>query len=181
MIDGLNQVENFETGTARIRWQKTNLNALLEDVVDSYQEEAQEMGTTLGITNPDYPISIQCDTAKLKVAIGNIVKNGFVFSDPEQNVQVGLCKLSGYAHISIADSGIGIEAEKLHRIFDRFYQVESHLTRTHGGMGLGLSVSKAIIESHGGHLWVESTLGEGSTFTILLPTEELDNKSQTQR
>jgi signal transduction histidine kinase len=178
IIEGLSQVENFDSGTVRIRWQTSNLNALLEEIVHSYHDEAQDLGITLGITVPETPINIQCDAAKLKVAIGNIFKNGLVFSDQGQNVQIGLRKLSGFAHISIIDSGIGIATEHLHRIFDRFYQVEPHLTRTHGGMGLGLPVSKAIIESHGGHIWVESELGKGSTFTILLPVEEIDEAFQ---
>jgi len=141
IIDGLNQVENYDSGTVRMRLQNANLSDLLGEVVDSYQGIAQELGIQLGITMPERPIQIQCDTAKLKVALGNIIENGLVYSNQGQSVQVGLCKLAGYAHVSIADSGIGIAAENLHRIFDRFYQVEPHLTRTHGGMGLGLSVS----------------------------------------
>ncbi len=169
IIDRLNQAGNFETGNARIRWQKTDLNALLESVVNSFQGEAQERDMSLGITLPEKPIFIHCDAAKLGVAIGNIIKNGLIFSDEGQNVQVGLHKLPGHAHITVVDSGIGILIEDFQRIFERFYQVEPHLTRTRGGMGLGLSVTKAIVESHGGHIWVESTLGEGSAFTILLP------------
>jgi two-component system sensor histidine kinase VicK len=113
---------------------------------------------------------IQCDTAKMRMAISNIIKNAIIFSNPGQTVQISLRKLPGHVRIEIADSGIGIATEDLHRIFQRFYQVEDHLTRRHGGMGLGLAVSKEIIESHGGQIWVESTLGVGSTFTILLPT-----------
>jgi signal transduction histidine kinase len=64
---------------------------------------------------------------------------------------------------------VGIPAKDLSRIFDRFYQVESHLTRKHGGMGLGLSVAKAMIEMHGGRIWAESVEGKGSRFTIILP------------
>jgi signal transduction histidine kinase len=170
IIDRLSQVKSFESGTAQIRWQKTNLNKLLKSVVNSFQEEAQERAISLGVTLPEKPISVHCDSAKLSVAIGNVIKNGLVFSDEGQKVQIGLHKLPGHAHISIVDSGIGIPSDAMHLIFERFYQVEPHLTRTRGGMGLGLSVSKAIVESHGGYIWVESILGEGSTFTILLPT-----------
>lgn len=170
IIDRLNQVENFEAGTARIRWQKTELNALLDSIVDSFQEEARERELNLGITIPEKPIYINCDAAKLGVAIGNVVKNGLVFSDAGQNVQVGLHRLPGHAHITVVDRGIGIPLDDFHRIFERFYQVEAHLTRSRGGMGLGLSVAKSIVESHRGHIWVESSLGEGSAFTILLPT-----------
>lgn len=172
IVDRLTQVENFETGTARIRWQKTELNTLLKAVVASFQDEAQSREVTLGYTIPQKPLYIYCDAAKLGVAIGNVVKNGLVFSDKGQDVQVGLHRLPGHAHITVVDSGIGIPLDDLQRIFERFYQVEPHLTRTRGGMGLGLSVTKSIVESHGGQIWVESILGKGSAFTILLPTKE---------
>ena len=172
IINRLSQANNFESGTARIRWQRTDLNLLLKSVMDSFQVEAHEREISLEFTIPEKPIYIHCDAAKLGVAIGNVVKNGLVFSDEGQNVQAGLHKLPGHARITVVDSGIGIPLNDLQRIFERFYQVEPHLTRTRTGMGLGLSVTKAIVESHGGHIWVESILGEGSAFTILLPTKD---------
>ncbi len=75
----------------------------------------------------------------------------------------------GYVKVSVIDDGIGIPAKDLPHIFDRFFQVESHLTRRHGGMGLGLSVAKVMIEMHGGRIWAESMEGKGSNFTFLLP------------
>ncbi len=171
IINSLSQVENFESGTASIRWQHIEVRSILQSVVRSYQEEAQERNIPMTTEIPAEPIQIYCDPAKLGVAIGNIIKNALVFSEKGQPVHISLEKLPGYVQITVADAGVGIPAEDLHRIFERFYQVEHHLTRSHGGMGLGLSVSKAIVESHGGQIWVESTLGEGSTFTILLPIE----------
>ena len=173
IIDRLNQVDNFQSGSARLHWQYYDLGKLLEGILQSFQEQAHEQRIKLEITLPQESIQIRCDPAKLSVAIGNVIRNALTFSKEGQPVYVGLHKLSGYAHISIADSGIGIPAKDLHQIFERFYQVEPHLTRKHGGMGLGLSVAKAVVESHGGQIWVESSLGEGSTFTILLPSEDL--------
>ncbi len=69
------------------------------------------------------------------------------------------------------DDGIGIPEKDLPHIFERFYQVESHLTRQHGGMGLGLSVAKVMVEMHGGEIWAESVLDKGSRFTFLLPLD----------
>ena len=71
---------------------------------------------------------------------------------------------------------MGIPAKDLAHVFERFYQVESHLTRKHGGMGLGLSVAKVMIEMHGGRIWAESTEGKGSTFTFLLPLNLKNNE-----
>jgi signal transduction histidine kinase len=78
---------------------------------------------------------------------------------------------SGFVRVVVEDDGVGIPAKDLPHVFERFYQVESHLTRKHGGMGLGLSVAKVMIELHGGRIWAESTEGKGSKFTFLLPLE----------
>ena len=72
----------------------------------------------------------------------------------------------------MTDDGIGIPAKDLVRVFERFFQVESHLTRRYAGMGLGLAVAKAMIELHGGRIWVESEEGKGSTFIFLLPVTQ---------
>jgi signal transduction histidine kinase len=170
IIDNLTHVTEFDSETARSRWQDVNLNKLLQSVVNSYQEPAQENQINIKINLPRKPIFIQCDAAKLSVAVGNVIKNGIIFSNAGQNILVSLHLLPGHAQISISDTGVGIPSKDIPLIFERFYQVESHITRSRGGMGLGLSVSKSIIESHGGYIWVESVLGKGSNFSILLPT-----------
>jgi len=79
-------------------------------------------------------------------------------------------KVSGGVEISIKDMGIGIARDNLEKIFSGFYQVEDHMTRTKGGMGLGLAIAKRIVEAHNGYIWAESGgLGEGSRFVFLLP------------
>jgi two-component system, OmpR family, sensor histidine kinase VicK len=170
IIDDLTRVTEFDSETTRIRWQDANLNKLLQSVVNSYEDFAQENQIKIKINLPQKPIFILCDAAKLSVAVGNIIKNGIIFSNATQYILVSLHLLPGHAQISISDSGIGIPSEDIHLIFERFYQVESQITRSRGGMGLGLSVSKSIVESHGGYVWAESVLGKGSTFSILLPT-----------
>ena len=171
IIESLNQVGSFQSGTARIRWEKADFRQLMEDVIEEFRTEAFERQVQIETEMPVGVIPVFCDAPKLGVAIGNVIKNALVFSNEGQAVNITLEKLPGHVRISVADRGIGIPAEDFHRIFERFYQVEAHLTRRHGGMGLGLSVTKAVVESHGGQIWVDSTVGEGSTFTILLPTE----------
>ena len=79
---------------------------------------------------------------------------------------------SGYIKVAVSDDGIGIPVKDLVRVFDRFFQVEGHLTRRSGGMGLGLAVAKSMIDLHNGRIWAESEEGKGSTFTFLLPIEK---------
>ena len=176
IIDNLNQARNFETGAASIRRQRISLNTLLENVVQPFRQETAERGIKFRLALPDDDIQMECEPDKMSQALGNVIKNAIVFSDVGDSVSVGLHKLRTFAMISVTDTGIGIPSNELSQIFERFYQVEHHLTRKHGGMGLGLTVSKAIIEAHGGQIWVESKVNEGSAFTILLPMKENNNE-----
>jgi signal transduction histidine kinase len=85
-------------------------------------------------------------------------------------VRVTAKTVNGHFAVSVADTGPGIPAEHQTRIFDQFHQVDSSITKAKGGTGLGLAIAKQIIEMHGGRIWVESTLGKGSTFQMELPT-----------
>jgi signal transduction histidine kinase len=88
--------------------------------------------------------------------------------------------VTGHARVSVTDDGIGIPAKDLSKVFERFFQVESHLTRRNTGLGLGLSVAKTMIELHGGRIWGESVEGEGSTFTFLLPVRPVHTNVSEQ-
>jgi two-component system phosphate regulon sensor histidine kinase PhoR len=101
--------------------------------------------------------------------LSNIVKNALQFSEPGGQVTIHLQEETGQYKVTVLDAGIGIPARDLPRVFERFFQVESHLTRHYGGMGLGLSVAKAMIELHGGRIWVESEEGKGSKFIFTVP------------
>ena len=91
------------------------------------------------------------------------------FTNTGGQVLVTAESVPGHVKVSVIDNGVGIPASDLPRVFERFFQVESHLTRRHGGMGLGLAVAKAMIEMHSGRIWAESVEGKGSNFTFLLP------------
>ena len=97
------------------------------------------------------------------------MRNAIAFSDEGGFVLVRAERLPGYVKVSVIDNGIGIPARDLPHIFERFYQVEAHNTRHHGGMGLGLSVARVMVKLHGGEIWVESMEGRGSNFTFMLP------------
>jgi two-component system sensor histidine kinase VicK len=116
------------------------------------------------------------DTSKLSIVLSNLVKNAITFSNEGSQVTVHGEQQNEFIKVAVKDQGVGVPAKDLSLIFERFYQVESHLTRKHGGMGLGLSVAKAMVEMHGGRIWADSVEGAGSTFTFLLP---VDLKSET--
>ncbi len=115
---------------------------------------------------------IDGDNVKINIALSNLVKNAIQFTEPGGAVKIIIEEDSGYIKIAVIDDGIGIPAKDLPRVFERFFQVETHLTRRYGGMGLGLAVAKAMVELHDGRIWAESEVGKGSTFTFLLPIHQ---------
>ena len=175
IIEELASINGYQTGSARFRIKTVPINALMEKICEQFQEQARQNNISLQSTLLMQEIQIEGDEEKLVIAFSNLIKNALIFTNPQGHVVVSLETLPGFIQISVEDDGIGIPENELHKIFDRFYQVQSHLTRKHGGMGLGLSAAKAMIEMHRGKIWVESTEGKGSKFTILLPITSQQN------
>jgi signal transduction histidine kinase len=169
IIEDLADVDNFQTGMAKIRRRPVAINRLIKDVVSSYQELARQRNVSLRADISKANMMIEGDAHKIRICLGNLVKNALTFTDPGDRVLVIAEQVPGYVKVSVMDNGIGIPEKDQQRIFDRFYQVESHLTRRHGGMGLGLAIARGMIEMHGGRLWVESVEGKGSNFQFILP------------
>lgn len=109
------------------------------------------------------------DPDRLKQLLVILADNAIKYTPDGGEVQLILRRAPGAAVISVSDTGIGIAAEDLPHIFDRFYRADKARSRDQGGTGLGLSIARWIAESHGGHISVESTLGRGSVFTVRLP------------
>jgi signal transduction histidine kinase len=172
IVENLADVDNYQTGSARVRNKQVSLTRIIEDVVLTFQDEAKSRNITLDAETGNSPNYIDADAVKINIAISNLVKNALQYTDPDGRVHITVGEDSGYLKVTVKDNGIGIPPRDLPRVFERFFQVETHLTRRHGGMGLGLSVAKAMIELHGGRIWAESGVGKGSTFTFLLPVHK---------
>jgi signal transduction histidine kinase len=168
IVENLSDVENFQNGSARVKGNRVSMNKIAEDVVSLFREEAEQKNITLKLERASQPDYLHADQVKITIALSNLVKNAIQYTEAGGNVNVKVEEDTGYIKVTITDNGIGIPARELPRVFDRFYQVETHLTRRYGGMGLGLSVAKAMIELHNGRIWAESE-GRGSRFTFLLP------------
>jgi signal transduction histidine kinase len=178
IVENLSDVDNVHTGSARVRSNRVSLARIAEDVALTFQDEAKSKNITLTAGWGDKPHFIEADGVKINIALSNLVKNALQFTDAGGAVWVNVEEDSGYKKVTVQDNGVGIPARELPKIFDRFYQVEEHLTRRHGGMGLGLSVAKSMIELHGGRIWVESDEGKGSTFTFLLPIDGVEKPAK---
>lgn len=143
--------------------------AVQQLVVDTYKELLTVFQTKFIQVHFDLaklPVKINADAGKLSRAFYNAFNNAANFTPKGGKVTVSVSHDAAHAHVSIKDSGPGIPAEDLEHIFDRFYQVEGHMTRSVGGMGLGLSIARAMVELHGGRMWAESA-GAGTGATIL--------------
>jgi signal transduction histidine kinase len=169
IIESLTEVDNYEAGVARVRQNSISIPSIIREVVSSFQDMAASKNITLEEDVRDEDLQVEADANKITVAISNLIRNAITFTNEGGQVQVTVESVTGHVQVSVKDNGIGIPAGDLGRVFDRFFQVESHLTRRNTGMGLGLSVAKSTIELHGGRIWVESIEGKGSTFSFLLP------------
>jgi signal transduction histidine kinase len=172
VVENLSNVDNYQNGLARVRSNKVALAKIAEDTILTFQDEAKARNITLKTDMQNKPYLVDGESAKIAIVFSNLVKNALQFTDPGGTVTIKVQEDSGYVQVAVSDTGIGIPTRDLPRIFDRFFQVEEHLTRRFGGMGLGLSVAKSMVELHGGRIWAESEPGMGSTVTFLLPLEK---------
>jgi len=172
IVENLSDVDNYRTGSARVRSNQVSLTKVAEDVILTFRDEAKPRNITVKGEFGSSPFHIDGDSVKINIALSNLVKNAIQFTESGGTVKIIIEEDSGYIKVAVIDNGIGIPAKDLPRVFERFFQVETHLTRRYGGMGLGLAVAKAMIELHRGRIWAESEVGKGSTFTFLLPIRQ---------
>jgi signal transduction histidine kinase len=172
IVEEFYNVDNFKSGMAILRSQPVDIAHLVTDTVDSFHPQAKERNINLSVDAYGGSHTIECDPRKVRIALENIIKNALNFTNPDGNVWVKATYPVDSVRISVSDDGIGIPEADQPKIFERFYQVESHIARRQGGMGLGLSIARDMIEMHGGKIKVESVEGHGSRFTIQLPVRQ---------
>jgi signal transduction histidine kinase len=147
--------------------------AMQQVVVDTYKELIRSFQTkdiTVEFDLDKQPVTVEADPAKLGRAFYNAFNNAATYTPEGGRVTVRVHTEGGQALVSISDTGPGIPKEELENIFDRFYQVESHMTRSYGGLGLGLPIARAMVELHGGRMWAESEgKGKGATIKVTMP------------
>jgi signal transduction histidine kinase len=145
------------------------LNVLLRQTLQAARISAEHSGQKLIFEAPDKDVLIMADEERIGQVLDNLLSNAVKFNQPHGQVMLRLQEQDSEVQVEVEDTGIGISAEKLARIFERFYQADGGTTRRYGGMGLGLSICREIIEAHGGRIWGESEVGQGSRFMFTLP------------
>ena len=149
-------------------FQSVDMFKVVEGVVKTYQDKAQARQVTLKIKGGQNSSAVQGDKHSLERAITALVDNAIKFSNPNGNVDIYFSEPGNRVTISVKDHGIGITPENRPRIFDRFAHLDKSGDQLYGGLGIGLSITKQVIQQHNGSLEVESTPGKGSKFTISL-------------
>ena len=170
IIESLTSVDNYQTGGALVQSRKVSIARIIDDVCISFNDMASKKDIRLKkVLPPGQEMWVDVDGGKVAIVLSNLLKNAISFTNSGGEVILRGEKQPDYIKVSVKDNGIGIPPKDLSHVFDRFYQVEGHLTRRHGGMGLGLSVAKVMVEMHGGRIWVDSEEGQGSIFSFILP------------
>jgi PAS domain S-box-containing protein len=168
LVNDIIDIERLEAGSFDVRPRPEDLAPLVVDATDALISLADERRVRVEIGSTDG--SALCDADRIVQALVNLVGNAVKFTQPGGTVRVDSRSAEHEVLVTVRDEGRGIPADELEKIFDRFHQVHHADGRRLGGTGLGLPITKAIVERHGGRIWVESEFGVGSTFCFTLPS-----------
>jgi signal transduction histidine kinase len=170
LVSDILDIERIESGRMPMQLQPENARELVQRSVESITSVADAAGIKLVCRAEPIPLIVDPD--KVQQTLTNLLSNAIKFSDRGSEVGVEVERQNGSALFSVRDQGRGIPADKLETIFRRFEQVDPSDSRQKGGTGLGLAIARSIVRMHGGQIWVESTLGRGSTFFFTVPLAE---------
>lgn len=162
----------LEAGESPVTVSRTNLESLVKDTVESFSHTTREKDIDLKVKageNVTADPLFATDPGKVQLAVANLLANALEYSTEGKSVEVEYEKNDAGLVVTITDEGVGIDETQREAIFERFKQVETGSTKSHGGHGLGLSITRSVVELLGGTIKVESARGEGSVFTISVP------------
>ena len=171
LVNNLIDITRYDNGFLKLNPEKHNIVQVVEEIVISVVKYAQAKGITILFDTDTEENLIQCDPDIIERIILNLLSNSIKFTNPGGSITVSVIDKQEGVSISVKDTGIGIPQDKLDIIFDRFRQVDSSLSRNHEGSGIGLSLVKTLVETHKGKIFVTSKPGDGTEFTIELPSK----------
>jgi len=170
LIGDLLFLARTESPLTNLRRERVDVCELLEGVVECYEASAADGGVSLTSTVASKPVVAELDRTLVQRAVGNLVSNALANTPPGGTVVLGTDADVSTIRIEVCDTGIGIPAEALPRVFDRFFRVDSSRSQASGGTGLGLSIVQSIAQLHGGNVEISSEPGHGTRVTLNVPT-----------
>jgi PAS domain S-box-containing protein len=170
ITDDLLDVSRITQDKLQLRRERVDVRSAIDSAVEATRPLIDAQAQSLTVNVPDAPLWVDADFTRLVQALSNLLNNAAKYTDFAGRIRVAAAEEAGTAVVSVSDTGIGIAAEMLPRIFDMFTQLQAFGDRTHGGLGIGLSLAKRLIELHGGTLEARSGgPGQGSTFVVRIP------------
>lgn len=169
LVNDILDVCFIEEGGYVAQIEPLNLSEILQRAIDVKQPQAQDKGIELQVTVEDRLPLISGNKSAMEAMFINLISNGVKYTHSGGQVSIELRKDAERLQVKVSDTGIGIEDKDILRIFDRFYREKSERTKHISGSGLGLSIVKGVVDAHRGFIHVESKVGKGTTFTVLLP------------
>jgi CheY-like chemotaxis protein/two-component sensor histidine kinase len=180
LINDILDISKIQSGNIKLHYTNCNINKLIKRIIDE-QKLAQNNNAIEIIFNKQDDLILYCDKTRVKQIIINLLSNAIKYTQ-EGHIKVSYQVNDNNVIFSVEDTGKGIDIEAQNYIFDRFRQVDNSITRKFDGAGLGLAITKSLIELHKGEIWIESKIGKGSTFYFSLPnkvnSKEEESKSK---
>lgn len=173
LINQLLDLSKLEAGSMKLKAEKQNIVLFLKNIFYSFELLAESKKIKLKLESQSENIPLCFDPDKMEKIICNLISNALKFTLENGEIKLSINNISSGVEISIKDTGIGIPADRLPHIFDRFYQVDNSITREYEGTGIGLALAKELVKLHTGEINVNSREGEGTEFTIYLPFVDL--------
>ena len=171
LVDDLQDLNRVESGAIRLERESTSIKGLIENTTKRLSRQFEEKGVSLELNIPDGLHQVSVDTDRIDQVFINLIGNSLQYTPTGGSVLISGKEQNSQILIKISDTGIGLSADNISKIFTRFYRVDKSRSRAGGGSGIGLTIAKHLVESHGGKIGaVSEGLGKGSTFWVLLPT-----------
>ena len=167
LVNDLLDLSKIESGKINLDLVDVEANFLLDKAISALNIQAEQNEVILVKQPLSQDIKIKADANKIIWVLTNLIANALRYSNPGSEIKVGATSRNSWVEIFVSDKGAGIPLEYQNKIFDKFVQVETE--KDVGGSGLGLAICKEMVQAHGGRIWVNSTVGEGSTFTFTVP------------
>jgi signal transduction histidine kinase/ActR/RegA family two-component response regulator len=181
LVEDLLDVSRIVSGKLRLHVRAVPIAPVIEAAVAVVRPAAEAKGIRLQTTLDTTPVPVAGDPERLQQVVWNLLTNAIKFTPKQGSVQVVLERVNSHVEIAVRDSGPGVDAEFLPHVFERFAQAESGSTRSHGGLGLGLSIARHLVEAHGGTIHAENSPAGGSIFTVKLPVMAVRSAGERDR
>jgi signal transduction histidine kinase len=170
ILDEMNNLAMLKSDEMILKPQRIPIQEVLTLACEGIKDMAHTHDQTLVTAFSNEPLYVRVDVNKMTLAFTNLLNNALRFSPPRTDITVGAIRDDHHVLVWVQDRGRGIPVDELQRIFEEFYQIESPDKRSYGGLGIGLTLARGLIEAQGGRIWAESEgPGGGATFKVLLP------------